>query len=348
MLKMLLFCCIMCVVSCSDKAAVKENDVDSGTTGSLKWALSEDSILTIIGKGVMPDYDDCFLETKTIQPPWEPYYEKITKLVIEEGVSSIGRWAFGCCTNLKSITFPNSLTDIGSYAFEGCDNLIEIIFQQETPPKSAGFGSHKTCTLFVPAGSEEEYRSTHPWGLFWKICTIDEPCTVIAGGRVSHSNSAGLLLTWWLYNDSTMTINLGIENTYRFMPNFNSMAGNGYDSAPWCNDDCRNSIINVLIEDGFTRIGNYTFDQCSNLISLTIPGSVTNVGYAFWGCRSILKIVCYSVSPPNIYSVSPEDVNEVFSDIDKTECVLYVPVGSADAYRAAEGWKDFVNIQVIQ
>jgi len=146
-----------------------------------------------------------------------------------------------------------------------------------------------------------------------------------------------------------MNINLGMDNHYYYIPNFNSIGSNGYGDAPWINDDCINSIINVFIEDGFTRIGNYTFDGCNNLISVSIPESVTDIGYAFWGCHNIATIVCHSIYPPNINNTNSNgDVMDVFRDVNKTECVLYVPAEYEEAYRIAKGWEDFVNIKAIQ
>ena len=52
--------------------------------------------------------------------PWYNYQEKIKKVVIENGVTSIGGYAFNDCISLTSITIPNSVKSIGSYAFEGC------------------------------------------------------------------------------------------------------------------------------------------------------------------------------------------------------------------------------------
>ena len=45
---------------------------------------------------------------------------------------------------------------------------------------------------------------------------------------------------------------------------------------------------------------------------------------------------------------SNEGAIDAFEDVNKAECVLYVPAGSESNYRAAEGWKDFVNIKEIQ
>ena len=52
--------------------------------------------------------------------PWYPERNQIKKVVIKDGVTNIGNCAFLRCTNLTSITIPNSVTSIERAAFAGC------------------------------------------------------------------------------------------------------------------------------------------------------------------------------------------------------------------------------------
>ena len=96
--------------------------IDSGTTGALSWTLMEtdtEIMLTISGTGSMPDY------TKS-SAPWADDRDNIRSVVIEDGVASIGSYAFSGCSNLKSITIPDSVTNVGEYAFIDCNSLEAV------------------------------------------------------------------------------------------------------------------------------------------------------------------------------------------------------------------------------
>ena len=60
--------------------------------------------------------------------PWCSQKDKIKRVVIENGVTSIGAMAFYNCSVLTSVTIPNSVTSIGEYAFYGCSSLTSISF----------------------------------------------------------------------------------------------------------------------------------------------------------------------------------------------------------------------------
>jgi hypothetical protein len=84
--------------------------------------MSEDSTLTISGTGDMPDYIYVSpYKANTFKiAPWFSHKNKIKKVVIEDGVTSIGNEAFFLCSSLASITIPNSVTSIGKGAFSNC------------------------------------------------------------------------------------------------------------------------------------------------------------------------------------------------------------------------------------
>ena len=100
---------------------------DSGSCGAnLKWEFtSSDSTLTISGTGDMDDYDPG-------EDPWHHYISKINKIILPEGLSKIGSWAFYNAVNLKELTIPASVTQINKYAFTyvGLDNGCTLTFAQ--------------------------------------------------------------------------------------------------------------------------------------------------------------------------------------------------------------------------
>lgn len=93
------------------------NAEESGTCGpKLKWHLTDDGVLTISGKGKMNDYMNVYPGNN--RAPW--YKSDIKRIIIDDGVTTIGWSAFSDCRSLTSVTIPNSVTEIGYNAFEQC------------------------------------------------------------------------------------------------------------------------------------------------------------------------------------------------------------------------------------
>ena len=85
---------------------------------------------------------------------------EITDLVIPDGVTSIGNYAFRNCSGLTSVTIPNSVTSIGIYAFYGCSSLTSVKSKIETPfafGSIAFYGISNDCVLTVPYGTRDAY-----------------------------------------------------------------------------------------------------------------------------------------------------------------------------------------------
>ena len=102
---------------------------------NLKWNL-KDGTLTITGSGRMNDYKgipgdrgaDGNRRMLCVDTPWEDH--KISRIVVEDGVTSIGNYAFAFCPGLREIILPDTVTSIGDSVFDGSESL-EMIYVAE-------------------------------------------------------------------------------------------------------------------------------------------------------------------------------------------------------------------------
>jgi hypothetical protein len=135
--------------------------LDSGTCGSnLTWTLSGDYVLTISGSGSMKDYDVSYTSKRV---PWYTYRYDIKKVIIQEGVTSIGSSAFDYCSSVTSITIPDSVTSIGDVAFYGCDSLKDVYYSgSESDWNKISIGSANTCLTNATIHYNSSGPNTNP------------------------------------------------------------------------------------------------------------------------------------------------------------------------------------------
>lgn len=113
--------------------------------------------------------------------------------------------------------------------------------------------------------------------------------------------------------------------------------------APGCFNGCKN-LKNVIVPEGVISVGANAFYNCENLESLTLPGTITGFWW-FSDCKSLKTISLCNPDPLKlIYNFegtpSPGFDSEIFLNT-----TLKVPAGSLEAYRNAEVWKGFFNIE---
>lgn len=114
---LLLFFCFVASLSCSAQKIY-------GTCGdSLAWELNVDT-LTISGTGPMCNYSPY---PHFIYSPWYQYRTQIETIVVQEGVTSIGRSAFYNFPKVKSVILPNSVRIIEENAFSLCTSLEHMV-----------------------------------------------------------------------------------------------------------------------------------------------------------------------------------------------------------------------------
>ena len=263
----------------------------SGTCGdNLTWTLDDNGTLTISGTGDMDDWGyNSF--------PWYSKRESVRDVIIENGVTSVGKNAFYGCESLISVKISNSVTSIGYFAFEGCSSLTSITIPNSIT--SIGWFAFEKCGSLTSV-------------------TIPNSVTSIGVGAF-HSCSS---LTNITIPDSVTSIGdcaFGLCSNLTNITIPNSVTSIDKRLFLKCS-----SLTSVTIPNSVTSIDYGAFESCSSLASVTIPDSVTNIDdKAFIYCSSLENIKVddksryYSSIDGNLYNH------------DKTELMQYA-IGKND------------------
>ena len=134
---LLVLCLIFSLLPVSAFAA---DVVASGTCGkNLTWTLDSEGTLTISGTGRTNSYAENY------SAPWYSHRDLVKNVVINSGVTGIGRYAFRYCHNLASVTIPDSVTSIGGFAFCNCNSLESVTIPDSVT--SIGDSAFSFCSL---------------------------------------------------------------------------------------------------------------------------------------------------------------------------------------------------------
>ena len=146
-----------------------------GSNNSFHWSYDTVSkVLTITGSGAIPDFNNTYTwGAQTTDAPWGQYYDVIKTLNLDSRITSIGDYAFFCCTSLEDVDLSNIL-QIGSNSFGLCKmrglDLSSIV--------SIGWGAFFQCSSLVSVNIGPNINSMGP-DIFYE-CTSLESITIRA------------------------------------------------------------------------------------------------------------------------------------------------------------------------
>jgi hypothetical protein len=103
-------------------------------------------------------------------------------------------------------------------------------------------------------------------------------------------------------------------------------------------------LTSIKIPTTLKEIGCMAFENCFSLTSVTLPASIEEIGFrCFSNCKNLKSIYIQGKTPIKLGHDS-----EVFYKVDKTNCILYVPIGTKIHFMLAIQWKEFNNIVEIE
>ncbi len=293
---------------------------DSGSCGeNVTYSFVESTgTLTISGTGDMNFFDDS---------PWNAYSSSIKKVVINNGVTSIGREAFSGCTGLTSVTIGNDVTSIGYQAFSGCTGLTSVTIPNSVT--SIGYSAFFDCTGLTSVTIGNGVTSIADVAFYGctGLTSITIPNSVTSIGYAAFNGVKHITYTGGATGSpwGAVAVNGFVDGDFVFSDDKKTQlaayVGNGGS---------------VIIPDGVTSIGEWAFMECT-LTSITIGNGVTSIGeMAFYDCTGLTSMTVEATPPPYSSNI-----------VSNYNIPLYVPEESVDAYKAADEWKKFTNIQAI-
>ena len=262
--------------------------IGQGTCGDdLTWIIDGDGTLTVSGTGAMYDFD---YDTQ----PWAPYKEDILRVIIEDGATSIGSYAFYGYNNLSFVGMNDSVTSIGYNAFGETADLKNIALSAGL--QTIGYGAFYKSgieSILIPASVTSIGNYTFE---FSGLKTV----TFESGSRLTELNKT-LFHGCSQLESVTLPDSLEIigEEAFRECAALKTITIPGTVSTikKQAFYNCT-GLESVIFEDGVGEICEKAFSFCMNIKSLTIPGSVVFKGKeAFSHCLGLESLtICDGIT----------------------------------------------------
>ncbi len=306
----------------------------SGQCGDdLSWTLNDSGVLTVSGTGAMWRYDQSSMWPRN----------EVKKVVINNGVTTIGVEAFYGSADLTEITISGSVVGIGSNAFYNCQGLTELVLPNNL--REIGPGAFSRCTgltsMLIP--DKTVTIGTYLFSNCTNLTDVTIPDSVTNVGDHIFLNCQGIRTVGPIGGDYDCKIGWTQMIPKDAFFGCNHLTGvtlpegiTSIDSDAFF--DCT-GLTSVTIPGSVTSIGEAAFCNCSHIVSLTLPENISYIGEsAFQGCARLKKITI----PGNLSSIS----GELFMDCRSLKSVTIQDGITSIGYRAFYGCSSLTGITI--
>jgi hypothetical protein len=303
-------------------------------------ATLSNGTLTVSGTGKMEDFI-------MGDSPFRNDLPSVKKIVIENGVTHIGALSFIYARSLEEVVIPGTLVSIGNQAFLSCNALKTINFPNtlENIESSAFFGCGME-SITIPSGK----IGTGVFSGCPSLRTVIIGAGVTFIGSGSFNNCQALKSITIASDNRSYVMEDSVLYTFdhSLLHTYPSWKTNAEYSVPAAFAQSVKRIGNhafmankylkkINLPPSLDKIGWSAFAQCL-FDTIVIPASVTRIDtYAFDQCENLISVTVKRPVPPSVYSTA-------FNKVDLSKVTLTVPAGAKALYEAANIWKNFGKI----
>jgi len=298
---------------------------------NVTWTFNPaNGTLTISGNGPMnntyPGSNDPSVT------PWGNYRSQIAHVVVEDGVTSIGKCSFFAISAISSVSIGCDVESIGNLAFYQCSGITEINIPDNvnTLGNRVFYNCFNLATITGCAGItsigfdaffQTKWRNDQPSGQILYVGNVVLSANGVTGD-VSNFRDGVVSFAEQAFSGSRIT-------SVSIPASITSISNNAFSNC--------SKLTAVNIHSSVTNIGESAFEGCIALTSITIPASVTSIGNsAFLACTKLASVHLLGRTPPTLgYSAFWVDTEEPYT-------ARVFNVRSAD-YLTASLWADIVN-----
>lgn len=239
------------------------------------------------------------------------YANCVIEVRLGAGITKLATYAFFNCASMTALSVPMSIVEIASSALSGCCSLKGV-----TLPVGV-----TTATGYVMQSCRCLERVSLPSGVTSVGNSAFTNCPLLKvylpNGLTSIGDSA--------FSNCNSLRHVSVPNSVR------TLSSTAFGSCF--------ALTEISISEGLLSIPSSAFMNCYSLARITVPAGMASIGAsAFNSCCGVREYHFLSTTPPSLGS-------RVFNGIP-SDCKIYVPAESLEAYKTASGWSDYASMMV--
>ena len=251
--------------------------------------------------------------------------KKIQKIVLPNSLTTIGQCAFWYCSNLQTLIIGSNVTTIKPGLWGGCSNLTDVTINNTNFHLTNGILYNKDYTTIIAALQTWNYGDLNirsgvkeiqyeAFSFCSNLTSLTFPSTVTTIGDTAFGHT-------------------GISSV-KFTSNITSIGSFAFSG----NKNLKELDLTPLM---LTTL-NYGVFMTSNIETVYMPKSLNELKQSVFSLTPLKHIFVYTATPATMYDLASS--SPTFEDVDVKNCVVHVPQGRVNTYKAAAGWKDFYYI----